>query len=83
MLHPILHSHGNLEVSINYKADDSELAVGTNREFPCGSKTATAIHQLGRTAGRGARIPARPSLVVNESDADRCGEFLMEYLAKL
>lgn len=81
--HPILFVHGWLEASITYKADDRELAVGTNRKFPGGEKSAAAIHQLGGVAGRGAKIPARPFLGVKDVDADRIGELLMEYLGKL
>ena len=81
--HPILFVHGWLEASINYKADDTALAIGTNRKFPGGEKSAAAIHQLGGTAGRGARIPARPFLGVTDRDADRIGELLSEYLERL
>jgi phage gpG-like protein len=80
--HPILHVHGYLEASINYKAGDASLAVGTNRKFPGGSESAAAIQQLGGT-GRDAKIPARPFQVMVGSDEDRIGDFLMEYLAKL
>ncbi len=83
--HPILFypRHGWLRASINYQAGDLELAVGTNRKFLGGTKSAAAIHQLGGKAGRGAMIPARPFLGVTEADERRIGELMIEYLGKL
>jgi phage virion morphogenesis protein len=83
--HPILFVQGYLEASINYKAGDAELAVGTNRKFPGGMKSAAAIHQLGGEAGRGHRaaIPARPFLGVDSADEERISDVLVNYLAKL
>lgn len=80
---PILFIKGYLEQSVNYRADDTILAVGTNRKFPGGDKSAGAIHQLGGTAGHGVKIPPRPFLGMNPEDEDRGADILMEYLAGL
>jgi len=80
--HPILFRTGRGEASIQYSADDTSVAVGSNRKFP-GGKSALAIHQLGGVAGRGAKIPARPFLGMNQQDEERAGGILMEYLAGL
>ncbi len=79
----ILFVHGYLEQSINYRADDTTLAVGTNLKFPGGTKSAGAIHQFGGTAGRGVWIPARPFLGMNREDENHGADILMDYLAKL
>ena len=52
-----------LKNSITYRADKDSVAVGTNVIY-------ARIHQLGGMAGRGkkVRIPARPYLVIQESD---------------
>jgi phage virion morphogenesis protein len=71
---------GRLEASIQFNASDTELAVGTNRKFPGGDKSAAAIHQLGGKAGRGdsVTIPARPFLGVTDGDARAIGDLFVE-----
>ena len=84
--HPILMRSRHLEESVNYKAGNLELAVGSNRKLPGGQFSWAAIHQLGGTSSMApgpAHIPARPFLGMTDADDNRAGELLMEYLGRL
>jgi phage virion morphogenesis protein len=72
---PILILHGFLKNSIAYKADKDSVTVGTNVIYG-------RIQQLGGMAGRGGevKIPARPYLVVQDSDLAYLQKSLKEFL---
>jgi phage gpG-like protein len=76
---------GHLLASLGFNVGDRELALGTNRKFPGGDKSAAAIHQLGGQAGRGdsVTIPARPFLGVTEQDNARIAELFAEEVRHL
>lgn len=59
--------------SINYRATDSKVTVGTNVVY-------AAIHQFGGPTKRGATMPARPYLGVSDDDLREIREMLQEYL---
>lgn len=75
--HPILYWSGRLEESIQYEASATDVAIGTDL------KPYAAIHQFGGTAGRGAFIPARPYLGINQEDENKIADFMIDYLASL
>jgi phage virion morphogenesis protein len=66
---------GRLRKSIHARATSEAAEVGTDVVY-------ARIHQLGGTAGRGAKIPARPYLPVNEQglapDTERTIKALVE-----
>lgn len=71
----ILFQKGNLLNSINWRASNDSVQVGTNRVY-------AAIHQFGGKAGRGRKvtIPARPYLVVQDEDLDQALDVLDDFL---
>jgi len=70
-----LFQKGNLLNSINWRASNDSVQVGTNRVY-------AAIHQFGGKAGRGKKvtIPARPYLVVQDEDLDQALDVLDDFL---
>jgi len=58
----ILQNRGHLAESIDFKASEDKLFLGTNVEY-------AAIHQFGGDAGKNhsAKIPARPFLPIDEN----------------
>lgn len=69
----ILTETRRLRDSIIYKAEPRKLRIGTNVIYG-------AIHQLGGTAGRGAKIPARPYLGVSSKNLEELEASLEDYL---
>jgi phage gpG-like protein len=63
--------------SITYKEYSNRVEIGTNVVYG-------AIHQLGGKAGRGRKvtIPARPYLMVQDSDWTTIGEVVTRHLMK-
>ncbi len=72
----ILIKRGRLMKSVNYQASKSGVRVGSNVVY-------AAIHQFGGQAGRGRKvsIPARPYLVIQDTDMQRIKDNLNKYLA--
>ena len=69
----VLTETSRLRDSIAYKAERRRVRIGTNVVY-------AAIHQLGGTAGRGAKIPARPFLGVNSRDLTELEDIMKDYL---
>ena len=71
----ILVGEGHLMNSINWKANDEGVEVGTNLIY-------AAIHNFGGMAGRGhkANIPARPFLVVQDEDMEEIKHVINDFL---
>jgi phage virion morphogenesis protein len=67
-----------LKNSITYRADRKGLSVGTNVIY-------ARIHQLGGKAGKGHKvtIPARPFLVVQESDLAYFRRRILEHIQRV
>lgn len=69
----VLTETSRLRDSIAYRAERRRVRIGTNVVY-------AAIHQLGGTAGRGAKIPARPFLGVNSRDLTELEDIMKDYL---
>ncbi|MGD9539088.1 MAG: phage virion morphogenesis protein [Alphaproteobacteria bacterium] len=94
----ILQLSGRLRQSITYRADRDEVLVGTNVIYArihqfggeagrrLGGRSRMTINGLafpvGRTAGRRARIPARPFLGISERDRVAILDTMREYVAE-
>lgn len=73
----ILIQTGHLKNSINVKATNRSVSIGTNKVYG-------AIHQLGGKAGRGKKvnIPARPFLAVQTEDWTEIYRVIGDHLLK-
>ncbi len=74
--HKILIGQSGLLInSINFVADRNGVVVGSNLIY-------AATHQYGRTTGRGAPIPARPYLVLQQEDESAINKVIANYLTE-
>lgn len=66
---------GGLMGTIHYSLLSPGVAIGTNKEY-------AAIHHFGGQAGRGLQvtIPARPYLMLQDSDAARIADVMSDWL---
>lgn len=69
----ILIASGALRNSIHYVATKDDVTIGSPLEY-------AATHQFGRTSGRGAPIPARPFLIVQEEDDRAIVKLLNDFI---
>jgi phage gpG-like protein len=72
--HKVLVQSGRLLRSVSYRAASNGCDVGTPVVY-------AATHQFGRSSGRGAPIPARPFLVMQDGDRSAAAQILERYIA--
>jgi phage gpG-like protein len=71
----ILTRSARLRRSITKRADSNGVEVGTNLIY-------AATHQFGRTSGKGAPIPERPFLLIQDGDWSKFESILEEHITE-
>lgn len=73
-----LRVSGQLLASLTYLADNTELAIGSNKVY-------AALHQMGGTDDMPpgpAAVPARPYIGISQDDEDEIGAILTEHVQR-